>query len=51
MGQQRVNNIALTHIERAYAKFVLEKKNNYIDRIIDILGSRTGRDRYEAYLF
>ena len=34
-GQQRVSNIALIHIERAYAKFVLE---NDIERIIDILG-------------
>ena len=33
MGQQRVSNIALIHIERAYANFVLE---NDIERIIDI---------------
>ena len=43
MGQQRVSNIALIHIERAYANFVLE---NEIERIIDIFGSRTGRDSY-----
>ena len=38
-----VSNIALIHIERAYANFVLE---NEIARIIDIFGSRTGRDIY-----
>ena len=43
MGQQRVSNIALIHIERANANFVLE---NDIERIIDIFGSRTGRDSY-----
>ena len=43
MGQQRVSNIALIHIERAYANFVLE---NDIERIIDIFGSPTGRDSY-----
>jgi len=43
MGQQHVSNIALIHIERAYASFVLE---NDIERIIDIFGSRTGRDSY-----
>ena len=43
MGQQRVSNIALIHIERAYANFVLE---NDIERIIDIFGSRSGRDSY-----
>jgi len=43
MGQQRVSNIALIHIERAYANFVLE---NDIEHIIDIFGSRTGRDSY-----
>ena len=42
MGQQRVSNIAI-HIEKAYANFVLE---NDIERIIDIFGSRTGRDSY-----
>jgi len=46
MGQQRVSNIALIHIERAYANFVLE---NDIERIIDIFGSRTGRDSYFFY--
>ena len=34
--QQRVSNIALIHIERAYANFVLE---NDIERIIDIFRS------------
>ena len=43
MGQQRVSNIALIHIERAYANFILE---NDIERIIDIFGSSTGRDSY-----
>ena len=43
MGQQRVSNIALIHTERAYANFVLE---NDIERIIDIFGSRTGRDLF-----
>ena len=38
MGQQHVSNIALIHIERAYANFVLE---NDIEHIIDIFGSRT----------
>jgi len=36
-----VSNIALIHIERAHANFVLE---NEMEHIIDILGSRTGRD-------
>ena len=43
MGQQRVSNIALIHIERAYANFVLE---NDTERIIDIFGGPTGRDSY-----
>ena len=43
MGQQRVSNIASIHIERAYANFILE---NEIEHIIDIFGSRTGRDSY-----
>ena len=42
MGKQRVSNMALIHIERAYANFVLE---NDIERIA-IFGSRTGRDSY-----
>ena len=37
MGQQRVSNIALITIERAYANSVV---NNDIDRIIDIFGRR-----------
>jgi len=45
MGQQRVSNIALIHIERAYANFVLENDIS-LERIIDIFGSRTGRDSY-----
>jgi len=36
-----VSNIALIHIERAHANFVLE---NEMEHIIDIFGSRTGRD-------
>jgi len=47
MGQQRVSNIALIHIERACANFVLE---NDVERIIDIFGSRTGRDSYFLFL-
>ena len=43
MGQQRVSNVALIHIERAYANFILE---NDLERIIDIFGSRTGRYSY-----
>ena len=38
-----VSNIALIHIERAHANFVLE---NEMERIIDIFGSRTGIDSY-----
>jgi len=39
-----VSNIqALIHIERAHANFVLE---NEMEHIIDIFGSRTGRDSY-----
>ena len=34
-GQQRVNNITLINIERAYANSVV---NNDMDRIIDIFG-------------
>ena len=39
-----VSNIALIHIERAHANFVLENEMERI--IIDIFGSRTGRDSY-----
>jgi len=42
-----VSNIALIHIEKAHANFVLE---NEMERIIDIFGSRTCRDSY-IYLF
>jgi len=38
-----VSNVALIHIERAHANFVLE---NEMERIIDNFGSRTGRDSY-----
>ena len=43
MGQQRVSNIALINIERAYANSVV---NNDMDRIIDIFGRRNRRDSY-----
>ena len=43
MGQQRVSNIALINIERAYANSVVR---NDMDPIIDILGRRNGRDSY-----
>jgi len=36
-----VSNIALIHIERAHANFVLE---NEMEHIIDIFSSRTDRD-------
>ena len=38
-----VSNIALIHIKRAHANFVLE---NEMERIIDIFGSRTGRQLF-----
>ena len=41
MGQQRVSNIALINIERAYANYVV---SNDMDPIIDIFGRRNGRD-------
>ena len=43
MGQQRVSNIALNNIERAYANSVV---SNDMDRIIDIFDRRNGRDSY-----
>ena len=43
MGQQRVSNIALINIERAYVNSVV---NNDMDDIIDIFGRRKGRDSY-----
>ena len=43
MGQQRVSNIALINIERAYVDSVV---NNDMDRIIDIFGRQNGRDNY-----
>ena len=43
MGQQRVSNIALINIERAYANSVV---SNVMDRILDIFGRRNGRDSY-----
>ena len=48
MGQQRVSNIALINIERAYANSVL---NNDMDSIIDIFGRRNGRDSYFFNVF
>jgi len=41
MGQQRVSNIPLINIERAYANSLV---NNDIARIIEIFGRRNGRD-------
>ena len=41
MGQQRVSNIALINIERAYANSVV---SNDMDHIIGIFGRRNGRD-------
>ena len=41
MGQQRVSNIALINIERAYADSVV---NHDMDCIIDIFDRRNGRD-------
>jgi len=38
-----VSNIALIHIERAHANFVLE---NEMERIIHIFGGRTGRQLF-----
>ena len=43
MGQQRVSNITLINIERAYANSVV---SNDMDGIIDIFGRRNGRDSY-----
>ena len=43
MGQQRVSNIALIKIERAYANSVV---NNDMDRIIDIFGRQSGKEGY-----
>ena len=43
MGQQRVSNIALIKIKKAYANSVV---NNDTDHIIDIFGRRNGRDSY-----
>ncbi len=50
MSQTRVNSIALINIERAYANAVM---NNEIDRIIDIFGSRKGRNSFffEVFIF
>jgi len=42
-GAFGVRNIALIHIERAHANFVLE---NEMERKLDIFGSRIGRDSY-----
>ena len=42
-GAFGVSNIAPIHVGRAHANFVLE---NEMERIIDIFGSRTGRDSY-----
>ena len=39
MGQQRVSNIPLINIERAYAN-----SNNDMDRIIDIFGRQNAKD-------
>ena len=43
MGQQRVSNIALINIEREYANSVVKKD---MDRIIDIIGRRNGRQLF-----
>ena len=42
MGQQRVSNIVLINIDRAYANSVV---HNDTYRTIDIFGRRNGRDR------
>jgi len=42
-GAFGVSNIAPIHVGKAHANFVLE---NDMERIIDIFGSRTGRDSY-----
>ena len=41
MGQQRLSNIALINIERAYTNSAV---NNDMDRIIDIFGRQNDRD-------
>ena len=46
-GAFGVSNIAPIHVGRAHANFVLE---NEMERIIDIFGSRTGRDSYIFFL-
>ena len=43
MGQQRVSNIVVINMERAYANSVV---NNDMDRIIDTFGRRNGKDSY-----
>ena len=42
-GQQRVSNIALINIERAYVNSVV---NNDMDHIIDIFCRQNGKDSY-----
>jgi len=42
-GVLGVSNIALIHTKRAHANFVLE---NETERVIDIFGSRTGRELF-----
>ena len=47
MGQQRVSNIALINIGRAYTNSVV---NSDMDRIIDIFGRQNGREKKRAHM-
>ena len=43
MGQERLSNLALLHIEREYVNKILEED---MEKMIDALGKRSGRNKY-----
>ena len=43
MGQERLSNLALLHIEREYVIKILKED---MEKIIDTFGKRSGRNKY-----
>ena len=43
MGQERLSNLALLHIEREFVNKVLKED---MDKMIDTFGQRSGRNKY-----
>jgi len=43
MGQERLSNLALLHIEREYVNKILKED---MEKMIDPFGKRSGRNKY-----